>query len=188
MTNTSTVPDGFRYASDLIDDERERELVALVEDVEFREVRFRGNTALRTVRHLGYNYDYTSHEVSKTDPLPDELIRLRADAAAFAQIDPERLVECLLTRYPPGAGIGWHRDAPAFGSNVVGVSLLASCTLRFRRTTKAHGTEQAKFVVEPRSAYVLSGAARWSWQHSIPPVNDLRYSITFRTLREPKGD
>ena len=92
----------------------------------------------------------------------------------------ERLAEGLLTRYPPGATIGWHRDAPVFG-DVVGVSLRSACLLRFQR---GRGDQRRVFeqVLDPRSAYVLSGPSRTAWQHSIPAVTELRYSVTFRTL------
>jgi alkylated DNA repair dioxygenase AlkB len=89
----------------------------------------------------------------------------------------------LVTEYTPGAGIGWHRDAPSFGV-VVGVSLLGPCRFRFARG--AGGARETRAVIlEPRSAYVLSGPARWQWQHSIPPGKTARYSITFRTMRAP---
>jgi alkylated DNA repair dioxygenase AlkB len=35
-----------------------------------------------------------------------------------------------------------------------------------------------------RSAYLLRGPSRTEWEHSIPAVDELRYSITFRNLRE----
>jgi len=48
---------------------------------------------------------------------------LRERCAALVERDPEDLVQILLSRYPAGAGIGWHRDAPMFGSKIAGVSL-----------------------------------------------------------------
>ena len=87
----------------------------------------------------------------------------------------------LVQRYPPGSTIGWHRDAPAFGT-VVGVSLGGSSRLRFQRG-KGDARRVWEVELEPRSGYVLGGAARSSWEHSIPPTKELRYSITFRTLR-----
>jgi alkylated DNA repair protein (DNA oxidative demethylase) len=110
---------------------------------------------------------------------------LRERCARLAGLDPAELAQILFTRYPPGATIGWHRDAPVFGT-VVGVSLLSACRMRFRRTV---GGDPIVFerVLERRSAYVLAGSARWAWQHSIPPTKELRYSVTFRTLR-PAGD
>lgn len=95
--------------------------------------------------------------------------------------EPEELVQLLVTRYPPGAGIGWHRDAPQFG-DVSGISLLSGCRMRFRRG-RPRTWEAAELTLEPRSAYVLSGPARTRWQHNIPPVTEERWSTTFRTVR-----
>ena len=90
----------------------------------------------------------------------------------------------LLIEYAPGAGIGWHRDRPEFG-DVIGISLLAPARLRFRRKV---GTkwERTALTAEPRSAYLLRGPARTEWEHSIPPMETLRYSITLRTLKAPQ--
>ena len=111
---------------------------------------------------------------------PAFLLPLRARAAAFASVSPESLQQVLINQYAPGAGIGWHRDKPMFG-DVIAVSLAAPCTLRLRRRDE-NGWERASVQVQPRSAYVLRGEVRWDWQHSIPPVEELRYSVTFRTL------
>jgi DNA oxidative demethylase len=96
---------------------------------------------------------------------------------------PGELADLLVTQYPPGAGIGWHPDAPQFG-DVSGVSLLTACRMRFRRG-RPRARETAELTLEPRSAYVLSGPARTQWQHHIPPVAQERWSMTFRTLRHP---
>src|SRR5262249_51781128 len=115
-------------------------------------------------------------------PLPEFLVPLRRRAAALVALDAEAFAEALVNQYPPGAGIGWHRDAPQFGPMVVGISLLGACRFRFQRR---QGAARQTYAVrlEPRSAYVLSGAARSAWQHAISPTTTLRYSITFRTLR-----
>jgi alkylated DNA repair dioxygenase AlkB len=141
-----------------------------------------GRAAKRVVRHFGLDYDYQSRDVVPSDPWPAALEWLRERCAELAERRPEELAQVLVTRYPPGAGIGWHRDAPMFGSRIAGVSLLAPCRMRFQRTVKGE-RETAAIELAPRSAYVLSGKARWSWQHSIPATKALRYSITFRTLR-----
>jgi alkylated DNA repair protein (DNA oxidative demethylase) len=99
-----------------------------------------------------------------------------------AVIDSSDLVQALVSRYPPGAGIGWHRDAPMFGSKVIGISLLTPCRMRFQRRARDTRLVYA-LELEPRSGYVLAGSARWAWQHSIPPTKALRYSFTFRSLR-----
>ena len=176
------LPDGFRYIPDAVDEDEERTLIALLDSTEFHDVTMRGQTARRTVRHYGYDYDYENWRVTPTEPIPDELAWLRERCASFAELHAGDLAEALLTRYPPGATIGWHRDAPMFGAKVIGVSLLAGCRMRFQRGS---GAERRVFDQDlaARSAYVISGASRSSWQHSIPPVKQLRYSITFRTLR-----
>jgi alkylated DNA repair dioxygenase AlkB len=140
---------------------------------------FRGN---RRVVSFGWRYDFNSHKLDQTAAIPDFLLALRENAAAFAGMQPARFQQVLVTEYAPGAGIGWHRDRPAFGE-VVGVSLLTPCVFRLRR--KAGATwERRSVTVQPRSAYLLSGAARNEWEHSIPPGNALRYSVTYRNFRD----
>ena len=176
------LPEGLIYVEEFISADEERSLLALLEPMEFRAVVMRGQTARRTVRHFGLDYAYESGGVHPGEPLPAELEWLRERCAALIERDPDDLVQVLVARYPQGAGIGWHRDAPMFGSRIAGVSLRAPCRMRFQRTGGGERSVAA-IELEPRSAYVLSGKARWSWQHSIPAAKDLRYSITFRTLR-----
>jgi DNA oxidative demethylase len=174
--------EGLMYVEDLVSADEERELLAFLETLDFREVTMRGQTAKRTVRHFGLDYDYEHGELLPADPLPGPLHVLRDRCAALMERDPAELVQTLVSRYPEGAGIGWHRDAPMFGSKVAGVSLGAPCRMRFQRTVA--GTRRvAEIELAPRSAYVLSGKARWSWQHSIPATKGLRHSVTFRTLK-----
>jgi alkylated DNA repair protein (DNA oxidative demethylase) len=177
-------PEGFLYRPEFISPDEERELLALFESIEFREIRMRGQTARRTVRHFGLDYDYEGGELVPADPLPEPMVWLRDRCAELMERDSEDLVQILLSRYPEGAGIGWHRDAPMFGSKIAGVSLLAPSRMRFQRTV-AGEREVAEQLLEPRSAYLLSGKARWAWQHSIPATKALRYSVTFRTLKRP---
>jgi len=149
----------------------------------FHEVRMRGQVARRTVIHFGWDYDYDGWSIHPTTP-PSPRLRALADrCAAAAEIAPEALQQFLVARYPPGATIGWHRDAPMFGSPVLGVSLLAPCTMRFRRKS-GESYEVWAQPLAPRALYILGGAARMQWQHSIPPVKALRYSITMRSLRD----
>jgi len=178
-------PEGFVYRRDFVTVDEERQLVEQFERMDFREIVFRGQTARRTVRHFGLEYAYDSGDLSPGDPLPDAMQWLRDRSAELMERDPDDLVEVLVSRYPPGAGIGWHRDAPTFGSKVAGVSLQAPCRMRFQRTVRGE-RQIAEASLEPRSAYLLSGAARWSWQHSIPATKALRYSVTFRTLRRSR--
>ena len=174
--------EGLTYIEELISPDEERELLAFLEALDYRPVVMRGQAAKRTVRHFGLDYDYEHGELVPTDPLPPELAPLRDRCAALIERDPEDLVQILVSRYPEAAGIGWHRDAPMFGSRIAGVSLGAPCRMRFQRTVG--GTRRvAAIELAPRSAYVLAGKARWSWQHAIPATKALRHSVTFRTLK-----
>jgi alkylated DNA repair protein (DNA oxidative demethylase) len=175
-------PEGLLYRKDFVTPDEERRLIEVVEGLDFRELEMRGQTAKRTVRHFGLDYDYEDRDVTPGEPLPEELEWLRERSAGLIDRDPEDLAQILITRYPDGAGIGWHRDAPMFGSKIAGVSLGTPARMRFQRTVGGE-RETAALELAPRSAYVLAGPARWSWQHSIPAAKDLRYSITFRTLK-----
>lgn len=174
-------PEGLVYAPQLLTEGEEQALVALFEEMEFAEVRMHGQAAKRTVLHFGYRYDYDSWRLTPAEPLPPDLNWLRDRSGAFAGVEPERFVETLVSRYPAGAGIGWHRDAPMFGPVVVGVSVLSGCVMRFQRRTDTV-RETHTLELDPRSVYALTGAARSQWQHSIQSTPSLRYSVTFRTL------
>jgi DNA oxidative demethylase len=177
-------PDGLEYRSDFLTEDEERHALAEIEGIDFREITMRGQTARRTVRHYGLDYGYESWQLVPTDPFPDSLEWIRGRCAAFAGVGPAELAQILVTRYPPGATIGWHRDAPMFGPTVVGVSFRSACRMRFQRTV---GDVRWVYEIElaPRSGYILGGQVRSAWQHSIPPTKSLRYSVTFRTLRNP---
>lgn len=177
-------PKGLVFAADFLTPPEEQAVLDVLDALEFREVVMRGEAARRTVRHFGFDYDYEGWVLEPAEPLPEALLWLRDRCAALAELDPDALAQALVSRYAEGAGIGWHRDAPMFGAKVVGVSLLSSCRMRFQR---GKGAERRVFDLDlpPRSAYVLAGPARSAWQHSIPPTKSLRYSITFRTLKNP---
>ena len=176
------LPEGFRYASEVISPSTERELIARLAPLPFRDFEFHGYTGKRRVVSYGWHYDFTSRSLRKADDIPPFLLELRNTAAIFAGLEPQSLQHVLVTEYAPGAGIGWHRDKAEFG-DVVGVSLLAACVFRFRRPLDVKRWERARRVLEPRSAYLLRGPSRVDWEHSIPPVQSLRYSITFRNVR-----
>jgi DNA oxidative demethylase len=174
-------PEGLVYQPELIPQEMEADLLHVFETLRFDPIVIRGQAARRTARHYGLDYDYEARTPMPGEPVPDWLLPVRALAAEFAGFEPEELVEILVQRYPAGSTIGWHRDAPAFGT-VIGLSLAGSSRLRFQRG-KGEARRVSEVQLEPRSGYVLAGEARRSWQHSIPPTKELRYSITFRTLR-----
>jgi alkylated DNA repair dioxygenase AlkB len=180
------MPEGFRYRRDVLTDEDEHELAGRLPTLPFREFEFQGFLGKRRVVSYGWRYVFDGSGLQEAEPIPDFLLPIRERAAGFGGIAPDALEHVLLTEYSPGAAIGWHRDRPDFG-DVVGLSLLSPARLRFRRKTGAKW-ERAAIEAEPRSAYLLTGPARLDWEHSIPAVESLRYSITFRTLRERRLD
>ena len=175
-------PEGLLYRPEFLSPEEERALLSWLSDLEFHEVAMRGQVARRTVRHYGYDYGYESWALVPGEPIPPELEPLRGRGAALAGLEARDLLQALVSRYPEGAGIGWHRDAPMLGASLVGVSLGAACRMRFRRTVEEE-RRAWDLELERRSAYVLAGPARSTWQHSIPATKALRYSLTFRTLK-----
>ena len=157
-------------------------LIARIDGEGLSPFRFQQWTGKRLTRSFGWSYDFESGRFAPTDPLPDWLEPVKARAAAFAGLAPDQLVQALLIRYDPGAGIGWHKDRPVF-EHVVGVSLGNAATLRLRQRTVS-GFARAKATLAPRSIYHLAGEVRHQWEHSIAPMDVPRWSITFRSLRQ----
>jgi alkylated DNA repair dioxygenase AlkB len=174
-------PEGFRYAADVLPLDEERELVARIGELPLKEFEFHGYVGKRRVISYGWHYDFGERKLSETESIPPFLLSARERAAEFAGVAPEHLPHALVTEYGPGAAIGWHRDKGVFG-DVIGISLLSPCVFRLRRKAGSKW-ERYSLAAEPRSAYLLRGASRTEWEHSIPAVDALRYSITFRTLR-----
>ena len=177
--------EGLRYQPDFVTVGEAADLVDTIQSLEFHEMRMRGVTAKRRVIHYGVKYSFETFKATEGPPIPAFLLPLRQRAADFAGLIAEGLAEALITEYSPGAAIGWHKDAHPFDV-VLGISLLTAARFRFRRG-KVRAWQTAELLLEPRSVYVLSGPARTEWEHSIPPVKELRYSITFRTLRKPRN-
>jgi alkylated DNA repair dioxygenase AlkB len=176
------VPEGFRYQPDVISAEDEQALLERIRKLPFREFEFHGYVGKRRVVSYGWKYNFSERILQQADDIPAWLHPLRDVAAGFAGMALDQLQQALVTEYDAGAAIGWHRDKAVFG-DVVGISLLSSARLRLRQKV---GTvwERASLTVEPRSAYLLRGPSRTEWEHSIPAVDALRYSITFRNFRE----
>ena len=169
----------------------EAELLGLITTLEFSAVEMRGVVAKRRTLHFGWTYGYYSRRSEPGEPLPEFLLPLRARMADWAGLRPEVFEEALLTEYSAGAPIGWHRDAPMFGDIIGGVSLRSSCRMKFRPhldpadAAGLRGPRRTTHEIElaPRSGYLMTGAARRDYEHSIPPVGAMRYSITFRSVR-----
>jgi alkylated DNA repair dioxygenase AlkB len=184
-------PPGFEYRSDFITATEEHRLLDEFARLLFTQVEMRGVVARRRIAQFGWTYGYYSREASAGPPLPEFLGTYRDRAALWAGLAPDRFVEALVTKYPEGAPIGWHRDAPMFGDVIAGISLGASCRMKFRpyvSPAETGGARRTTHEIElaPRSGYLIAGVARQDFEHSIPAVAALRYSITFRTLRDQR--
>jgi alkylated DNA repair dioxygenase AlkB len=176
-----TLPEGLIHVPGFLAEAEERGVLAVLATVKLQPYVLHDTPSRRLVRSFGIARVAGAYDVGPAAPIPVELEWLRERCARLMGREPEELVQLLVSCYPPGAGIGWHRDAPQFG-DVAGISLQMSCRMRFRRG-RPRAWETAELTLEPRSAYVLSGAARTQWQHHIPPVTQERWSMTFRTLR-----
>jgi len=174
--------DGLSYHADFIGGVEEAALIDRLRALDLAPFRFHGWTGNRKTLSFGWRYDFDDASFAPTEPIPSWLAPLRNRAAALAQVASADIAHALLARYDPGAGIGWHKDRSVF-DRVVGVSLGSPATLRFRQRTPS-GFRRFSLPVEPASAYLLSGEARYEWEHSITPGDQLRFSITFRTLSD----
>src|SRR5688500_5452111 len=188
MTRTSThqqaslfdlPPAGLVHEQEFISTAEEESLLAHAQSLTFKPFAFHGWFGKRETVSFGWRYDFNDSRVHEAPPIPEFLLPLRARAARLAQLTDDKLEQALVVRYGVGAGIGWHRDRPVF-DKVVGISLLSPCVLRFRRRD---GRAFQRFALDarPRSAYLLSGEIRHEWEHSIAPMEAMRYSITFRS-------
>ena len=173
---------GLKYQDGLIGEPEEQALIERSSATDLAPFRFHGWLGNRRTQSFGWRYDFDEASFTPGEPIPAWLHETRDKAAAFAGLPPADFVHVLVARYDPGAGIGWHRDRDVF-DEVVGVSLGTPATLRFRQRVPA-GFKRASIEVVPRSAYLLSGPARHEWEHSIVPGEELRFSITFRSLSD----
>jgi alkylated DNA repair dioxygenase AlkB len=173
---------GLKYQEHFISGAEEQALIERLSTIDLAPFRFHGWLGNRKTQSFGWRYDFDDASFTPGEPIPDWLLGPRAKAAAFAGLPPADFVQALVARYDPGAGIGWHRDRDVF-EQVVGISLGTPATLRFRERTPA-GFKRASIEVPPRSGYLLSRDARWEWEHRITPGDQLRFSITFRSLSD----
>jgi alkylated DNA repair dioxygenase AlkB len=179
------LPPGLVYQPDFISADEEAALLMEIRNLPLQEAKYKEYVAKRRIVSYGGSYDFSSNELMPTGPIPPFLHWLRDRIAEWVGIPPSLFTHALIAEYKTGTQLGWHRDVPDF-EIVVGVSLGGPCRMRLRPypPKKGRTAESIPVDLEPRSAYVMRGEARWGWQHSIPPTKTTRYSITFRSLRE----
>jgi alkylated DNA repair dioxygenase AlkB len=176
----SAMPEGFRYEEHIFSAAEKASLIASLKKLELKPFELHGHVGNRRVTSFGLRYDYTRRTVEVAEGFPAFLSELRNRVAAFARLPVDDFKQGGANEYPAGAGIGWHKDRPHFGA-IVGVSLLAPATMRLRLSAGGGWIRRVQQLL-PRSIYILNGEARIKWEHSIPPVDSLRYSLVFRTL------
>jgi alkylated DNA repair dioxygenase AlkB len=180
-----TRPEGFIYHENFISAEEEQQLVNEIKKIELHTFIFQGHEAKRKVASFGYDYSFTDGTLKKGKDIPEVFHSLIKKVAHKLSLPEEEIAELLVTEYPVGSVINWHRDAPPFDL-IAGISLLADCNFRLRpyEKEKQIRSNTISYNVKRRSLYVMKDEARSQWQHSIAAVKHLRYSITLRTLKK----
>jgi alkylated DNA repair dioxygenase AlkB len=181
---SSHEPEGLRYAAEFVSPQTERDLIARVAALPLQPFQFGQYEGKRRVASFGFRYDYGLRRLQDADPIPEWLRPIIRQVEIFGG-PPTEIAQVLCTEYDTGVGIGWHRDKPHFG-RVFGLSLGSACKFRFRRRA---GEKWQRFTLDaaPRSLYMMAGDSREAWEHSIPAVEQPRYSITFRTMAARKS-
>jgi alkylated DNA repair dioxygenase AlkB len=184
---SARVPDGFIYRQNFIPEAEEHELIHEIEELHLTPFEYYQFTGKRRTASFGWQYEFGKSEITTAPDMPAFLLPVRTRAGKLFGIEPNSLIQTSIIEYSTGSPIGWHRDIPHFGV-VVGISLGAACRMRFRkynggRSKNLNRDEILSIELRSRSIYLMSGASREIWQHSIPPVKQLRYSIMMRTLR-----
>jgi alkylated DNA repair dioxygenase AlkB len=181
------VPAGFIYHRNFVSEAEEQELIREIQKLRLTPFKYYQFTGRRRTATFGWRYEFGTSEITKAPEIPAFLLPVRIRAGNLFNIDPNHLLQTSIIEYSMGSPIGWHRDIHHFGV-VVGISLGAVCRMRFRKYNRSRSKtlnrdELVSIELEPRSIYLMSGASREGWQHSIPPVRELRYAIIMRTLR-----
>jgi len=181
------VPDGFIYRPNFLPEAEEQELIREIQQIHLAPFKYYQFTGKRRTASFGWQYEFGASEITTAPEIPPYLLPVRTRAGSLFNIDPNSLVQMSIIEYSVGSPIGWHRDIPYFGV-VVGISLGAACRIRLRKYSRPRSKnlkrdEILSMELQPRSIYLMSGASRETWQHSIPPVKKLRYAIMMRTLR-----
>jgi alkylated DNA repair dioxygenase AlkB len=176
---------GLEYFADFLHATESAHLLATIAGLPLAAAQYKQFTARRRVLHFGGRYDFSDHELLPSAPLPEFLLPVRARIGQVAGIEPQLFTHAMIAEYTAGVQLGWHRDVPDF-ELVAGISLSSTARMQFRPYPPKDLSRKQYFnaLLEPGSLYILRGPARWEWQHRVPPVPQLRYSITFRTLRK----
>jgi len=172
-------PPGLRYYPEIITPSMEFHLIERIRGLPLQPCQFGAFEGKRRVASFGFKYDYGQQRLQEAEEVPEWLAAMIAKVEAYGG-PAAKIKQVLCTEYHAGVGIGWHRDKPHF-DEVFGLSLGSACKFRFRRKS---GGEWERFTLdaEPRSLYIMTGESRHVWEHSIPPVTEPRYSITFRSM------
>ncbi len=183
----ANVPDGFLYHQNFISDVEEQDLIREIQKMDLTPFKYYQFTGKRRTASFGWQYQFGTNEITTAPEMPAFLLPIRSRAGTLFKIDSNSFVQASIIEYSVASPIGWHRDIPHFGV-IVGISLGAACRMRFRKYKRVEAKrlsrgELLSIDLQPRSIYLMSGASRELWQHSIPPVKELRYSIVMRTLR-----
>jgi alkylated DNA repair dioxygenase AlkB len=175
-------PAGLRYTDDFIEASVEQALIGRIAALPLQRFQFGAFEGNRRVAWFGYHYDYTLQRLAEAEPIPEWVQPIARQVEAWAGLADGSVRQVLCTEYDAGVGIGWHRDKPQF-KEILGLSLGSPCKFRFRRRSGERWERHALEAL-PRSLYMMDGEARSQWEHSIPPVEARRYSITFRTMKQ----
>ena len=179
------VPAGFKYIPDFISRDEENYLINIILNTELHTFNFQGFEAKRRVASFGYDWSFDKRILKKGKEIPASFQPVIVKVARQLSIKEESFAELLITEYPVGSVINWHRDAPPFGV-IAGISLNTDCKFRLRPYEKSKQGRSSiiSIPVMRRSLYVMQDDSRSGWEHSVAPVKDVRYSITLRTLNE----
>jgi alkylated DNA repair dioxygenase AlkB len=187
----ASLPNGLVYRPDFITEAEEEDLLRIIETLPMEHPITDTYVARRRIIHFGWGFDFEKNHIMPGPPLPDFLVPIARRIEKWMGFPRGDVVEALINEYPPGYGLGWHRDNEGF-EHIIGISLGSWCRMRFRpiaskrnRAEKRSPKEIIQLPLERRSAYVMQRGVRWDCQHSVAPVPALRYSITFRT--KPAG-
>lgn len=189
FASASSLPYGFIYEPAFLTPTEESALLDVIRSLPLEGAKYKQFTARRRTLSYGSQYDFDANALMRAPPIPPFLDSLREKAGRWIGLQPDDFVHALVSEYPPGAPLGWHRDVPQFEA-IVGVSLGGTAVMRLRPYKPGERQSRRDVIsltLEPRSAYAMRGPGRWAWQHSIVATKELRYSITLRTGRTPRA-